>query len=264
MAMPITLRARNLLEATVIPALRRALLGAVSSPLGQRGVQAAGRLAERWPGLTQTIATIVQQRMARGSGRSAAQAPAPAPPKPAPAAAATPVATPAPEPVDELHAALEQLGSAEDFNERVKAVHALGTLGGQDAESALVAALRDPAVEVAVAAVAALGASDSRNARSALVQLIEQRDGYTSPATRVAALGALAGREPGRVLSAVSDLDQEVSLAAIGLLSGPTFPLEPSEVQRCLSVVAEDQSGFYSEPVQTAARNALGSMPASN
>lgn len=92
-----------------------------------------------------------------------------------------------------------------------------------DGVAALVTALRGPDPEPAAEAAKALGAHRSPRARAALLEALENRDGYFSPVTRVAAVRALAthlGDGDDTALSeAVRDIDPDVSLAAITALT---------------------------------------------
>ena len=131
---------------------------------------------------------------------------------------------------------------------------------------ALLRALRDPSAEVAASAAIALGAfaepSLEPQCRAALLEVLENRDGYFNPLTRVAALQALVQRlstppsaaelEP--FLGTVRDLDAEVSMAAIAAVASHA----PAQVAiDKLFPVALDDTGFFLPMVRNAAERAL-------
>ena len=122
---------------------------------------------------------------------------------------------------------------------------------------ALVRALRDSSVEVAVAAADALEQHPEEAATEGLLCVLQNPDGYFSPVTRVAAISALAPRldaarfDP--VFAAVRDIDAEVSIAAAAVITERM----PSSASAQLLHVLSDTSGFYLPIVRLAVANAL-------
>jgi HEAT repeat protein len=74
---------------------------------------------------------------------------------------------------------------------RAAAVHALGGLLSEPECAPIVRALRDPDAEVSIAAISALGASTPARAGELLLDVIENRDGFFLPITRLAAARGL-------------------------------------------------------------------------
>jgi HEAT repeat protein len=133
----------------------------------------------------------------------------------------------------------------------------LAQVEGEGVVPALLRALRDASVEVAVAAVDALGGRPDASSVDALFAVLQNSDGYFNPVTRVAAISSLARRpeltsvEP--LLAAVRDIDAEVSIAAIAVIA-ERMP-DVAAVQ--LSPLLRDHSGYYLPIVRLAAANAL-------
>lgn len=109
----------------------------------------------------------------------------------------------------------------------------------------LIAALRDPSAEVAVAAAEALARRPPALAVPALRTVVENKDGYFCPSTRVAAVHALKSLLPpgqgGLVADAVRDSDASVSVAAIAAL----VERNDDESADILLGLLEDSTGFY-------------------
>lgn len=131
--------------------------------------------------------------------------------------------------------------------------------------SALLRALRDPSAEVAAAAASALSTQSDPNmdeeCRQALFDVLQNSEGFFNPITRVAALQALLPRvsqSNGALLdalvSAVRDVDAEVSMAAISAIAQHA---SATDALNTLLPVVHDDTGFYLPIVQTAASNAL-------
>ena len=124
----------------------------------------------------------------------------------------------------------------------------------------LIAALRSSVPEAADAAAAALGAHRSERARQALAAALRNRDGYTSPSTRIAALHALArslaagDEEP--LCEAARDVDPDVSLAAIEALTARGS----AAARAALEEIAEDTTIFFLPAARRAARQGLATL----
>jgi hypothetical protein len=162
-------------------------------------------------------------------------------------------------PLDEaaLEVLVVQLVAASNWQTRVSAAEALAQLDGEGVLEALTRALRDPSVEVAIAAIDALARRQDRASLDALRVVLDNRDGFFSPVTRVAALSAL-GRmlgdsELAPVMSCVRDLDAEVSIAAIAVVADR----KRATAAEYLLPVLQDASGYFLPLVRLAAANAL-------
>jgi HEAT repeat protein len=109
----------------------------------------------------------------------------------------------------------------------------------------LIAALRDPSAQVAVAAAEALARRPPALAVPALCTVVENKDGYFCPSTRVATVHALKSLLPpgqgGLVADAVRDSDASVSVAAIAAL----VERNDDETADILLGLLEDSTGFY-------------------
>jgi HEAT repeat protein len=161
---------------------------------------------------------------------------------------------PKPETTDAL---IAQLVAASAWQARAGAALSLAHHPGEDVVTALVRALRDPSVEVAVAAVDALVSHADESATQALLCVLKNHDGYFSPITRVAAISALSQRldvaHYAPLFSAVRDIDAEVSIAAAAVI---TERMPHAESAQLLSVL-RDTSGFYLPIVRLAVADAL-------
>jgi HEAT repeat protein len=169
---------------------------------------------------------------------------------------AIPVA-PLPPTSETTDALIAQLMAATSWQARAGAALSLAHHDGREVVQALVRALRDPSVEVAVAAVDALVQHADADTTQALLCALQNQDGYFSPVTRVAAVSALAQRLQSEhfapVFAAVRDIDAEVSIAAAALITERM----PREASAELLHVLRDNSGFYLPIVRLAIANAL-------
>jgi HEAT repeat protein len=164
-------------------------------------------------------------------------------------------ATSAPRGADAFEGGFE----ARSWQARVDAI-ARWSAAGQANVARLHAALRDESAEVAAAAALALGKRAGAEAIGALTEVLENRDGYFSPVTRAAAVQALADALPdgelGLVRTALTDVDAEVSLAAIAALASRA----PSSAAGDLLSLLQDLSGYFLPPVRLAAAGALAQL----
>jgi hypothetical protein len=152
--------------------------------------------------------------------------------------------------------------SARDYATRARAAQALAGFPRESAAiDALIQALRDRSVEVAVAATTALAVGGSARAKQALVAVLGNRDGYYHVLTRAAAVHGLAtllsgDAERAPLRGAVHDLDAEVSIAAITALGA-----EPSELaaERLLDVL-ENGAGYFLPITRLSAARALARL----
>lgn len=159
--------------------------------------------------------------------------------------------------VEAIEALIAQLLAASSWQARASAALSLSQVEGEGVVPALLHALRDPSVEVAVAAVDALGGRDDRTARDALLGVLVNAEGYFNPVTRVAAISGLArqldAESFGPVFAAVRDIDAEVSIAAVAIIADRM----PTAAATQLMPLLRDPSGFYLPIVRLAAVNAL-------
>jgi HEAT repeat protein len=165
-----------------------------------------------------------------------------------------------PEPVlgsEAIEALIAQLLAASAWQARASAALSLGHVDAEGVVPALVRALRDPSVEVAVAAVDALAGREERAATDALLGVLADAERYFNPVTRVAAISGLARQLDvesfGPVFAAVRDIDAEVSIAAVAMIAERL----PSAAATHLLPLLHDASGFYLPIVRLAAANAL-------
>jgi hypothetical protein len=211
------------------------------------GERAWKRILKRWPALAPLVAEPVTRAVRQR--RTGAATPAPAVTAPTNGAAHHDEAA-----IDVL---VLQLVAASTWQSRLAAAETLALQDGEGVFEALRHALRDPSVEVAVAAVEAIAQRQAPAARAALQAVVENRDGYFSPMTRVAAISALGPRllddelEP--IIACVRDLDAEVSIAAIAVLADR----KSASAATPLLPVLTDPSGYFLPVVRLAAANAL-------
>jgi HEAT repeat protein len=155
---------------------------------------------------------------------------------------------------------LLQLISARDYQGRTKAAVALANHREPEAVAALIEALRDRSVEVAVAAATSLSVAGGERATQALLAVLDNREGFYHPLVRAAAvhgLGNLLPRdERGSLVRALRDLDAEVSIAAIGAFSNGG-----RESAAPLLAVVENTDGFYLPITRLAAARGLERLP---
>ena len=159
--------------------------------------------------------------------------------------------------VEAVDALVAQLMASSSWQARAAAALSLGQVHSDGVVQALVRALRDPSVEVAVAAAEALTHQEDVQAEGELLAVIDNRDGYFSPVTRVAAISALSRRLPlphfGPVFAALRDIDAEVSIAAVAVIAERM----QSSSGTYLLPLLRDQSGYFLPIVRLAAANAL-------
>lgn len=154
--------------------------------------------------------------------------------------------------------------TARDYATRARAAQALaGFPRESSAVEALVHALRDRSVEVAVAASTALAVGGSARAKQALLAVLDNRDGYYHVLTRAAAVHGLAtlllgDAERAPLRDAVSDLDAEVSIAAVTALGSERSELA---AERLLDVI-ENRGGFFLPITRLSAARALARLGA--
>ena len=121
----------------------------------------------------------------------------------------------------------------------------------------LTAALRDRSAEVAAEAADALRHHPNESAVSALRSVVENADRFFSPAVRVAAIRTLSAILPkgegAPIQAAISDLDAEVSIAAIA----GVVDRDESDSAEALLTVLEDARGYYVALTRRAAARGL-------
>lgn len=202
------------------------------------GGQAWKKITERWPALAELLREHNRVRARYRPQR----------------AAGTTSARSRPEQADAL---IAQLMAASSWQTRAGAALSLAHHAGDEVVSALLRALRDPSVEVAVAAVDALAGQRGDVATQGLLGVLQNPDGYFSPVTRVAAVSALAQRLGPEgfapIIAAVRDIDAEVSIAAAAVITERM----PAEAAAHLLPVLRDESGYYLPVVRLALANAL-------
>ena len=140
---------------------------------------------------------------------------------------------------------------------RADAAKALAGASDPDAVEALVEALGDSSVEVAVSAAAALGAIGGEKARAGLLVVLQGGDPRYSSTTRAASLFALdALLPPGEtepLRAATRDFDADVSVTAIGVLAARGGEAAAGEL---LGIVV-DETGFFMPTTRLAAAHGL-------
>jgi HEAT repeat protein len=115
---------------------------------------------------------------------------------------------------------LEVMDNDQDYYHplvRAAAVHALGGLLSEHECAPLVRALRDHDAEVSIAAISALGACAPSRAGELLLEVVENRDGFFLPITRLAAARGLERLSwlPITSLERVSGAEQDPQLSEI-------------------------------------------------
>lgn len=195
------------------------------------GSEAWQKIAARWPALAELIG---ERKVARVRQRQKS--------------------VPQPETTDAL---IVQLMASGSWQARAGAALSLAHHSGEGVVQALVTALRDESVEVAVAAADALVRHPEDAATQGLLCVLQNEEGYFSPVTRVAAISALAERldaaQFAPVFAAVRDIDAEVSIAAAAVITERM----PASASAQLLHVLRDTSGFYLPIVRLAVANAL-------
>ncbi|MET0391217.1 MAG: HEAT repeat domain-containing protein [Polyangiales bacterium] len=158
---------------------------------------------------------------------------------------------------DAAPALIAQLTSSTSWETRTSAALSLAQLRADGVVPALVHALRDRSVEVAVAAAEALAIQGGDDAQTELLAVLENNDGYFSPVTRVAAISGLARRldttQLGPVFAALRDIDAEVSIAAVAVIADRV----PAQASGLLLPLLRDRTGYYLSIVRLAVANAL-------
>lgn len=156
---------------------------------------------------------------------------------------------------------IEQL-HAIDWTARAAAARELGKLRNRRAASALCAALRDPAAEVAQAAATALGEIRYKPSVPSLAAVVLNADEYYDGTVRAAAAEALAKFQDHRaveaLMTAVYDSIAEVSQAAIRALG----LIGDERAIDCLVSVVRNTDNYYLTSVRQAAVEALGQLAA--
>ena len=164
---------------------------------------------------------------------------------------------PVPSPSGPPERLMAELAQGVDWQSRARAASGLGEVEADGVIAALVHALSDPSVEVAVAAIKALASRDEARVAAALLEVVNSTDGYFSPVTRAAAIGVLAKRlaapELTPIFEAVRDVDADVSIAAIAAIAEHA----PHAAVTHILPLLEDRSGYFLPLVQLAATNAL-------
>jgi HEAT repeat protein len=182
--------------------------------------------------------------------KSRKTAPKPASPSRSSSSAATAFTTQ----IEQLHAG--------DWTARATAARELGKLGNRRATSALCAALRDPAAEVAQAAAIALGEIRDKPAVPSLAAVVLNADEYYDGTVRAAAAEALAKFQDHRaveaLIAAVYDSIAEVSQAAVRALG----LIGDERAIDCLVSVVRNTNNYYLPFVRQAAVEALGRLAA--
>ena len=150
-----------------------------------------------------------------------------------------------------------ELAQGTEWQSRARAARGLTAVEADGVVAALVHALSDPSVEVAVAAIQALAARHEVRIASALLEVVGSTDGYFSPVTRAAAITVLAKRlavpELKPIFDAVRDVDADVSIAAIAAIAEHV----PHAAATHILPLLEDRSGYFLPLVRLAATNAL-------
>jgi HEAT repeat protein len=148
-----------------------------------------------------------------------------------------------------------------DYRTRLKAVQALVHYRERAVVDALLLALRDKSVEVAIAAVSSLHIAAGDAARAPLREVLDNVQGYYHPLVRAAALHALGSlltpEESESIASALRDRDAEVSIAAISALAAST----PERAGALFLQVIENQDGFFLPITRLAAARGLERLP---
>ena len=157
-------------------------------------------------------------------------------------------------PVEEL---LDRLLHDAAWQVRAKAASDLARNGTEEAIDGLLSAIHDPSAEVAAAAIDSLSRKHDSRIAAAFERVLDNREGYYSPVTRASAvlgLGRLLGKRGlGPVARALSDVDAEVSLAAIAALSEHA----PDHAAEHIVPLLEDRSGYYLPFVRLSAVHGL-------
>jgi HEAT repeat protein len=227
------------------PALERVLKSALGARVQRMGAQALRRVAARFPALAELVGLRPAAQHQVAIARSAEHVHL--------ASSDSILVAPA-LPVAALR---DRLAHDPAWQQRARAAADLAHADAQDAVEPLLRALQDPSAEVASAAIESLAFFPSARTTAAFELVLANRDGYFSPVTRAAAVVGLArvsgDAAPRSLLEALSDVDAEVSLAAIAALSEHA----PARSAAPILAIASDRSGYYLPFVRLAAANAL-------
>lgn len=254
MRQPTQLQLRALRRLSNTPLVQRVLASVWPRRLQQVGRRIVEQTDGRWPTLNRLLVAAFDT----AESWLGYLEPAPLQRTPAPTWASAPASPKAATTTDdELRKWLQELAKSPDWSRRLAAVKALSNSDDSKVTASLIAALIDSSVEVAVAAAEALSSCPRIEAQHALRSLVDHHDGYVSPLTRAAALAGLAREDGGRILAAISDLDAEVSLAAIAILGEASSNVSQADAVNALQQVSSDTSGYYAPIVHEAATKAL-------
>jgi HEAT repeat protein len=233
-----------LAQVRLAPALERVLKTAWGVRAQRLGAQALRRVAARFPVLAELVNVRGSAQHQVAVGNTTQRTFQVSDPRVA-------------EPLAPLATLLERLAHAPDWQARAGAAADLARVEANDALEPLVRALQDPSAEVAATAIDSLARFRDGRVTFALEHVLRNREGYFSPVTRAAAVHGLArGARDGQlgpVVEALSDLDGEVSLAAIAALG----EYAPALVAQHLLPLVEDRSGYFLPFVRLAAIRAL-------
>jgi HEAT repeat protein len=233
-----------LAQVRLAPALERVLKTAWGVRVQRLGTQALKRVAARFPALAELLDMRGEAQRQAALGSTAQRA----------AVVSDAAVT---KPLAPLATLLDRLAHGAAWQDRAGAAADLARVDADDAVEPLLRALQDPSAEVAAAAIDSLARFRGVRVTAALERVLRNRDGYFSPITRAAAVHGLArGASDGElepVVQALSDLDAEVSLAAIAALG----EYAPAALRRNILPLIEDRSGYFLPFVRLAAVNAL-------
>jgi HEAT repeat protein len=246
-------RLLSLTQLRLTPLLARVLNRPWPARVQRLGNQALRRVTERFPALAELLEKGTRSVRdgflgARQSSYATEATHVSSPAAPTSAVAFADVLS-----ADALQAAL----TAPSWQTRAEAIARCGEVPSLIHVPALIGALRDESAEVAAAAALALGKQGSPYASDALRDVLANREGYFSPVTRAAAVQGLARCLPASELAplraALTDVDAEVSLAAIAALA----ECAPRTAVEDLLPLLQDVSGYFLPPVRLAAATAL-------
>jgi HEAT repeat protein len=221
------------------------------------GAHTLQRLSARFPALAGLLRmrSPVPPAAAPGSVHAADAVTVEPAPGPAPANATAP-----PTPEDALPTWRELLQDP-SWEARTRAAAALAGSHAPEVRAALCRSLRDESVEVACASASSLAQHSAPEAREALLEVVRNSDGYYNAVTRATCVRALAeygGGELDWLLPAVTDVDAEVSLAAIAVIAERN---PPGGILRLRDLLT-DHTGYFLPLVRVAAANALTDLGA--
>lgn len=237
--MNVELQSRSIIPRALQSRAARALRVALQRlpPRVQRlGLRVLTPVMKRWPTVLELLGLAPER-----ARRSAA-------PKPAEAG---------PRQVSDERVWLKTLQADPEPQGRIRAVRAIAESSVPGITLALTTALRDQSAEVAAEAADALRHHPNESAISALRNVVENVDRYFSPGVRAAAIRTLSAILPkgegAPIAAAISDLDAEVSVAAI---AGVVDRNESGSAETLLSVL-ENPKGYYVALTRGAAARGL-------